>query len=133
MGVTSLTPVSVLRKFLCPEVIFGAGSACQLDRVLTGFSVRRVLLVSDEGLAASGWPQAIRDQLTQVGIEPVSFTDVSVNPRTSECAAGARRYAEHRCQALVALGGGSVIDAAKGIGVLVANGGTFLPTAASAK
>ena len=54
------------------------------------------------------------------------WSDLTPNPKDHEIAAGHQVYAEHGCDVLVAVGGGSVIDAAKGIAILAANGGDIL-------
>lgn len=56
-------------------------------------------------------------------VESTLFTRVTSNPRIEEVAAGAVVYAEQGCDIIVAVGGGSVIDCAKGVGLLAANNG----------
>ncbi len=54
------------------------------------------------------------------------FDDVIPNPRDSNVCAGVRLYKEHKCDGIVTVGGGSPMDCAKGIGIVVANMGTIL-------
>jgi len=118
--------VSSLRKFVSPEIIFGAGARHTVANYARNFGARKVLLVSDPGVAAAGWVEDIRQHLESQQIPVVTFTDVSPNPRAEEVAAGAELYAEQQCNLIVAVGGGSPMDCAKGIGIVSAHGGSIL-------
>lgn len=118
--------VSSLRKFVSPEIIFGAGARHTVANYARNFGARKVLLVSDPGVAAAGWVADIRQHLENQQIPVVTFTDVSPNPRAEEVAAGAELYAEQQCNLIVAVGGGSPMDCAKGIGIVSAHGGNIL-------
>lgn len=112
-----------LRKFVAPEIIFGVGSlnlAGQYGRNLGG---HKVLVVSDPGVAAAGWVQHVLTSVENAGLGSAVFTQVTPNPRVEEVAAGATVFAEQACDAIIAVGGGSVIDCAKAIGLVTANGG----------
>src|SRR5208282_851697 len=114
---------AALRKFVAPEIMFGDGAlhlAGQYGRNLGG---NKVLNVSDPGVLAAGWVQQVLASVGDVGLESTLFTRVTPNPRIEEVAAGAVVFAEQGCDIIVAVGGGSVIDCAKGIGLLVANNG----------
>lgn len=112
-----------LTKFLAPEVISGRGAHRLAGRSAANLGARRVLLVTDAGVTAAGWTAAVADALEEAGLAYVVFTGVTPNPKVDEVARGARIYREEGCNALVAVGGGSPIDCAKGIGVVAANGG----------
>jgi alcohol dehydrogenase len=112
-----------LRKFVTPEIMFGDGAlhlAGQYGRNLGG---NKVLIVSDPGVLAAGWVQQVLASVEDAGLESTLFTQVTPNPRIEEVDAGAAVYAEQGCDIIVAVGGGSVIDCAKGIGLLAANQG----------
>ena len=114
---------TALRKFVAPEIMFGDGAlhlAGQYGRNLGG---KRVLVVSDPGVLAAGWVQQVVASVEDAGLESTLFTQVTPNPRIEEVAAGAAVYAEKGCDIIVAVGGGSVMDCAKGIGLLAANQG----------
>ncbi len=111
-----------LRKFVAPEVIFGSGARKSVANYAKNFGARKVLLVSDPGVRAAGWVDDIAQLLQEAGIEYVIFTDVSSNPRASEVMAGVEFYTEHGCNLIVAVGGGSPMDCAKGIGIVSTNG-----------
>jgi len=117
------SPEPELRKFLAPEVVFGVGAlqlAGQYGRNLGG---SRALVVSDPGVLAAGWMQQVVASVEDAGLEATLYTGVTPNPRIEEANAGAAVYAEKGCDIIIAVGGGSVIDCAKGIGLLAAGQG----------
>ncbi len=113
---------SNLRKFVSPEVIFGAGARKNVANYARNFGARKVLLVSDPGVKAAGWVDDIAGLLEEADIDYVTFTNVSPNPRSNEVMAGVDCYREHGCNVIIAIGGGSPMDCAKGIGIVSANG-----------
>ena len=113
--------VSQLRKFVTPEIIFGAGSRKTVANYGSTFGARKVLLVSDPGVQAAGWVVDVEQSLQAQGIDYVLFTQVSANPRTEEVMHGAEVYRAAGCNVIVAIGGGSPIDCAKAIGIAVAH------------
>lgn len=115
-----------LRKFLAPEFIFGDGSLDLAGRYAENLGARRVLLVTDPGVEAAGWPEKVGAALDKAGIEYAQFMGVSSNPREEEVMAGADVYRNESCDAILSVGGGSPTDCAKGIGIVVANNGHIL-------
>jgi alcohol dehydrogenase class IV len=111
-----------LRKFVAPELVFGIDARLMAGRYAANLGVKRSLLVTDANVIAAGWAGDVEQSLIEAGIEVRRFTGVSPNPRDSEVMSGAAFYAEHGCDALVAVGGGSIIDCAKGIGIVISNG-----------
>lgn len=114
--------ISNLRKFVSPEIIFGAGARHSVSNYAKSFGAKKVLLVSDPGVTKAGWLKDVSDTLTEAGIEHVSFIDVSPNPRADEVMQGVQVYQENNCNVIVAVGGGSPMDCAKGIGIVSSNG-----------
>nr|WP_026204501.1 iron-containing alcohol dehydrogenase [Actinomycetospora chiangmaiensis] len=112
-----------LAKFHVPEIVFGAGSLSEAAHAAARLGARRPLLVTDDGLLAAGWPQQLCRHLTDAGMRPSTWHGVTPNPKDHEITAGHEHYRAERCDVLVAVGGGSVIDAAKGIALLAGNGG----------
>jgi alcohol dehydrogenase class IV len=72
-----------------------------------------------------GWPDRFCAAIEAAGFGVSTFTEVSTNPTTAEVHAGLVIGQEQGIEALVALGGGSAIDVAKGIAMLMANGGAY--------
>lgn len=118
--------LSLLRKFVSPEIVFGAGCRHNVANFAITFGARRVLLVSDPGVVAAGWVADVEASLQGQGIDYVLYTEVSPNPRVEEVMRGAELYREHACNVIVAVGGGSPMDCAKGIGIVVAHGRSIL-------
>jgi alcohol dehydrogenase len=110
-----------LRKFVAPEYIFGVGARHYAGRYARNLGGQRALLVSDPGVAAAGWMRQVGDSLEKAGLTVTIFTGVSPNPRIEEVMAGAEMYRSGNCNILVAVGGGSTIDCAKGIGIVTSN------------
>ncbi|MEM7199188.1 MAG: iron-containing alcohol dehydrogenase [Planctomycetota bacterium] len=114
-----------MRGFRMPtRVEIEPGCAAQLAPVLHTLDAGRVVLVCDPGLEATPWPTQLRASLKAAGIASATFADVPSNPRTTTAEAAAARARQHGAAALVALGGGSAIDAAKAAAVLATNQGS---------
>lgn len=110
-----------LRKFVAPEFLFGAGSRKLVSQYVSNFGGRKALVVTDAGVMAAGWTKDVTDCLEEAGIKFAVYSNVLPNPRDSEVEAGARFYREQECDVIVAIGGGSPMDCAKGICIVVAN------------
>jgi len=114
--------LSGLRKFVAPEFVFGRGARHLVGRYAQNFGAYRVLIVSDPGIVEAGWIDDIRTALAVEELRWDLYTEVTPNPRNEEVMAGADHYRSQACDVIVAVGGGSVIDCAKGIAVVAANG-----------
>ncbi|GAB6174546.1 L-threonine dehydrogenase [Paradesulfitobacterium aromaticivorans] len=111
-------------SFMIPgEVIFGAGSLAKLPGIIKNKGLGKVLLVSDHGLEAAGFVGKVTAILDESGIGCVSYLDVEANPSSETVDKGVQIYQEHALEGIVCLGGGSPMDTAKAIAVLVVNGG----------
>lgn len=110
-----------LRKFVAPEFIFGAGAIDLVGRYAQNFGARKVLIVTDPGVIAAGWATRVEKALAEAGITGSIYDSVSANPRAEEVMAGAAQYLDSECDVIVAVGGGSPMDCAKGIGIVATN------------
>lgn len=111
-------------EFYMPtRALFGRGIASQAAGHVGALGVRSVLLVTDPGVLAAGLVGPVRESLTSSGIEVTVFDQVEPNPKDVHCLAGASLMRSGGQGALVAVGGGSAIDTAKCIGLLLTNGG----------
>ena len=115
-----------LRKFVAPEFVFGVDSRLSAGRYIKNLDAKKVLIVSDPGVIKAGWAKDIVEALNLESINHVVFSGISPNPRDHEVMTGVESYLKSGCDSIVAVGGGSVIDAAKGIGIVVSNGGNIL-------
>ena len=113
-------------KFQAPEVVFGAGSLREAGFAALRLGARRPFVVTDAGLQEAGWAERLAGHLAEAGLQATLWSGVTPNPKDHEVAAGYEKYLESGCDVLIALGGGSCMDAAKGIAILTGNGGSIL-------
>jgi alcohol dehydrogenase class IV len=113
--------ILALRKFVAPEIFFGAGAVHMAGRYAKNLGARKVLVVTDPGVMAAGWTKLATESLEAEGIDYVVFSQVTSNPRAEEVMAGEQVYQREGCSAIVAVGGGSPMDCAKAIGLVSAN------------
>jgi alcohol dehydrogenase class IV len=95
------------------KIIFGAGEIQRLGEETAALGVSRVLVVTDLGVERAGLLSAPLHALSKSGLVTHVFTGVDGNPTEQNIEDGAKAYAEHRAEAVVAIGGGSPMDAAK--------------------
>jgi alcohol dehydrogenase len=119
-------PLYEMRKFVAPELIYGVGARKRASYYALNLRARRLLVVTDPGVTRAGWLSEVLADLEASGLETRVFSGVTPNPRDHEVMAGVERYRHEGCDVILALGGGSVIDCAKGIGIVVGNGGHIL-------
>jgi alcohol dehydrogenase class IV len=119
-------PPAPLLKFHAPEVVFGLGSLGEAGFAAARLGARRPLVVTDPGIIEAGWCEELVGHLRAARLEPVVWSAVTPNPKDHEVHAAYERYVEQGCDVIVALGGGSCIDAAKGVAILSGNGGSIL-------
>jgi alcohol dehydrogenase class IV len=103
------------------RMLFGAGSRLRLGEELHRIPVSRTLLVTDRRLQELGPIQIFEDQLKRERIEATVFSDVQPDPTDQNVLAGLECLRSCGAEAIIAIGGGSVIDAAKVIGVAATN------------
>src|SRR2546423_3832393 len=102
------------------------GAIQELGSEATQLGMRRPLLVTDGGVKAAGLLDTALESLRRSDVEPVVFDRVRANPGVELVDAGAAEYRAQGCDGLVAIGGGSSMDTAKGIGVVAAHDGSIL-------
>jgi len=112
-----------VRKFSIPEILFGQGSLKYAALCAKRLGAEKVFLVSDPGLEQAGWVERIFAILKAEGLEWTYFSDISSNPRDFQVSEGVQRYREGGSDVVMAIGGGSPMDAAKGIAMVASNGG----------
>ncbi len=110
-----------LRKFVAPEFVFGPGALALAGQYARNLGARRPLVVTDPGVRAAGWADQVLDSIRGHGLSAAVFDQVTPNPRDAEVMAGAQAYRAEGCDAIVAVGGGSPMDCAKGIGIVSSN------------
>jgi alcohol dehydrogenase class IV len=114
--------ISMITQFNVPAtIITGAGASRELGTQLARLGARRVLFVTDAFMVSSGVVDRFVRLLEEAKIEFALFAGVQPDPTDANVGAGLQEYVSRKCDAIVALGGGSPIDAAKAIAVLVNN------------
>jgi choline dehydrogenase len=118
---------SVLRAYQSPtRMVHAIGALSALGDEAKALGLRRPLIVTDQGLVKAGLLDEAKKPLQQKGLEVVVYDQVRANPGIALVDAGARYYKSEKCDGLIAIGGGSSIDTAKGIGVVAVHGGSIV-------
>jgi alcohol dehydrogenase class IV len=110
-----------------PPLKFGAGAVDEIGFEMSQYGVGRVLIVADANVNSIGIPQRIQDQLAKYAIASEIFDGVHVEP-TDDSLDKAAGYAREQgpWDGFVAVGGGSAIDTAKAVNLLVTEGGELM-------
>jgi len=110
-----------------PALKFGDGASDELGFDLAQLGARRALVITDPGVAATGLPQRIAEQVARYGVEAAVFDGVHVEPTDASMQAAVDWARQHGpWDAFVAVGGGSSIDTAKAVDLLLTNPGELL-------
>ncbi|KUG28001.1 alcohol dehydrogenase [hydrocarbon metagenome] len=112
-------------KFTIPEIIFGRGSLEYAGVCARQLGASKIFIVSDPGVEEAGWVDRLFDILRRERLDFVYYNDVVPNPRDYQVHNGAKHYDKTGADVVLALGGGSPMDAAKGIALVVSNGGSI--------
>ncbi len=107
------------------RVVFGPGTLARLGELVRELCGSRVLLVTDPGLKAVGHPGRAVALLQEAGLSVFLFDGVEENPTTHHVNNALAFAQKHRVDFIVAVGGGSSMDCAKGVNFLLTNGGTM--------
>ena len=113
--VTGLLPIPQ------PMLLIGPGASRRLGQALCGFGHKKILIVTDRVVSGMGLPDGLTKALSEGGIAHVVFDAVLPDAPIPIIEEGIAFFEKHRCDAVVAFGGGSPMDAAKTIALAVAN------------
>lgn len=113
------------RFYVSSDIVFGRDSVKELPGILKGYGAKKVMVVYDAGVKAAGIAEQVLAMVEETSIPYVVFDGVIPNPTNEvvEEAAGLARC--NGVDAFVAVGGGSSIDLAKAIDVLMTNPGSI--------
>ena len=110
-----------------PALKFGDGASDEIGYDLAQLGATRALVITDPGVAATGLPTRIAEQMTRFGVEAVVFDAVRIEPTDASMQAAIDWAREHGpFDAFVAVGGGSSIDTAKAVNLLLTNPGELM-------
>ena len=104
-----------------PTLLVGPGSSGRLGQAVAGFGHRKILIVTDSIISKLGLLNSLTDALTAGGAQFVVFDEITADAPIPLIQKGIDFFQEHDCDAIVAFGGGSSMDASKAIAVAVAN------------
>lgn len=110
------------QRFILNEVsYFGAGCRKELADVLKRMNMHKALVVTDKGLLKVGTVKMVTDVLDETGFPYEIFSEVKPNPTVTNVKQGIEAFKASGADCLVAIGGGSAMDTAKGIGIVSNN------------
>jgi alcohol dehydrogenase class IV len=104
-----------------PTLLVGPGSSARLGQAIAGFGHSKILIVTDSIIAKLGLLKGLTDALTAGGAEFVVFDEITPDAPIPLIEKGIAFYQANHCDAIVAFGGGSSMDASKAIAVAIAN------------
>jgi hydroxyacid-oxoacid transhydrogenase len=125
-GYSPANPESIF-TYGAPHLKFGHGAAEEIGYDLAQTGAKRVLVVTDPGVAATGTPQRVADRMGRFGVEAHVFDGAHVEPTDESLQAAVDWAREHGpWDAIVAVGGGTSIDTAKAVNLLTTNPGELM-------
>jgi len=110
-----------------PKLIQGKNSLSQLPVLLEAEQIKHILLVTDQTIKHLDFFNKLTEALASKHIQFFIFDEVIPNPTIENIEAGRRAFLDKKCHAIVAIGGGSVIDCAKGIAARIAKPNKTVP------
>lgn len=111
--------------FVKSNITFGKGAVEKLPEILKGYGLKKAMIVYDGGVKAAGIAEKIVDQVKKAEVEYLIFDGVIPNPTNEVVEEAAKLAKEAKVEGMVAVGGGSSIDLAKAVNVLMTNPGTI--------
>jgi len=108
-------------------LIEGENSVLKIPGLLKEHACTRVLLVTDQTITSLGLTKPLLQGLTEIGITCVVFDETIPNPTIDNIEDALKIYQQKKCQAIIAFGGGSSMDCAKGVAARVAKPHSFVP------
>ena len=112
----------MVNRFILNEVsYFGPGARKELPEVANRLGLKKALVVTDKGLVKFGVAKMVTDVLDEAGIPYEVYSEVKPNPTVTNVKQGVEAFAASGADFIVAIGGGSSMDTAKGIGIVTRN------------
>lgn len=111
-----------MNRFILNETSYhGSGAINAIPDEIKGRGLSKILVASDPDLVKFGVTQKVTDILDKAGIDYKLYSDIKPNPTIENVQSGVEVYKEYGADGIVAIGGGSSMDTAKAIGIIVNN------------
>lgn len=112
--------------FRCPtKVIFGYGAIEKVGKEACKLGKKAIIVVGRRWAKESGYLSKVKELLDESSVEYTIFEGVEPNPRVKTVDNAAKKCVDEKCDMVIALGGGSVMDAGKGVAVVAGSGGSI--------
>lgn len=112
----------MVHRFILNEVsYFGPGARKELPEVVNRLGKSKALIVTDAGLVKFGVAKMVTDVLDEAAVPYEIFSDVKPNPTVTNVKNGIEAYKKSGADFIIAIGGGSSIDTAKAVGIVINN------------
>ena len=112
----------MVNRFILNELsYFGPGARKELPNVVSRLGFKKALVVTDKGLIQFGVAKMVTDVLDEAGIPYEIYSEVKPNPTIKNVQMGVDAFKASGADFMVAIGGGSAMDTAKGIGIVINN------------
>ena len=112
----------MVNRFILNEVsYFGPGARKELPGVVARLGFKKALVVTDKGLMKFGVAKMVLDVLDEANIPYAVFDEVKPNPTVTNVKMGIQALRDAQADFIVAIGGGSAMDTAKGVGIVCNN------------
>jgi len=116
--------VSMVSSFHCPtKIIFGVDAYQKLGDIVHDLAVHRLSILLDPALEGGEFFRRVMEVLARRNVATTVFSAIEPEPSDATVRAALEQCGNHGPEALLAVGGGSTIDVAKAVGILMANGG----------
>lgn len=122
-----MTPASLTLPNVLSEspvrVVFGARSIERIGAEAAGIGATRALIVTDQHIVSAGYVEQAAQSLRSAGVQTIVFDQTVENPTTQQVDAGVLVARDAQADLIIGLGGGSAMDCAKGVNLILTNGG----------
>lgn len=108
-----------------PQIVYGENALSDGMKFVKSAG-KKALIVTDSVMVKIGNVKRLEDELNKVNIDYYIYEEINSEPTDAMVSKGVNLYKEHNCDFIIAIGGGSPIDAMKAIGVVVGNGGEIV-------
>ena len=111
-----------MARFVLNEIsYFGSGCRTEIKGEMTSRGLKKAFVCTDSDLLKFGVAKMVLDQLDSANVDYVTFSDIRANPTTQTVKDAVEAFKKSNADFIIAIGGGSVIDTAKAVGIIIKN------------